>query len=52
MSTAILKFPNPLDPNGGNFTSIAQAKAVYKQITKSRAGKKQIQFDSQGNIIN
>lgn len=52
LSTAILKFRNPLDPNGANFTSIKQAKDVFKQIYKSRAGKNAIQFDSQGNVIN
>ena len=55
LSTAILKFRNPLDPNGGNFTSVKQAKEVLKRVYQSRASntpaKKTIQFDSQGNII-
>lgn len=32
LSTAILKFRNPLDPNGGNFTSVRQAKEVLKRV--------------------
>jgi predicted RNA binding protein with dsRBD fold (UPF0201 family) len=57
LSTAVLQFPNPLDENGGNYTSVAQALEVLKKITKSRAGKSStkssgtIQFDDKGNII-
>jgi len=63
LSTAILRFRNPEDPNGGNFTSIAQAKAVLKRVylynkaktegtqARSATAKNTFQFDSQGNII-
>lgn len=44
LSTAILKFRNPLDPNGANFTSVKQAKKVLRQVylyNKSQAEGKQ-----------
>ena len=38
LSTAVLQFPNPEDPNGGNYTSIEQAIDVLRRRTRSRAG--------------
>lgn len=50
----VRNIPNPEDPDGGNFQSTAQAKDYYKrkynQAPQLR-GKKPIQFDSEGNII-
>jgi hypothetical protein len=60
LSLFITKIPNPEDPKGNNFRSIAQAKDYFKRVYQSQAGttaptatpaKKTIQFDSQGNII-
>ena len=54
VSILVRNIPNPEDPNGGNFQSTAQAKDYYKrkynQAPQLR-GKKPIQFDSEGNII-
>jgi hypothetical protein len=51
LSTMVLKLPNPENP-GYNFSNIKEAKSYYKRMYESRAGKKTIQFDAQGNIIN
>lgn len=60
LSLAILKIPNPEDPNGGNFRSVPQARSYYEREYQRLSGTpapavaptgNTIQFDAQGNII-
>lgn len=60
LSLAVLKIPNPEDPNGGNFRNVSQARDYYKRQYQRLSGTpapaptptgNTIQFDAQGNII-
>lgn len=50
LSAVVRKMPNPNRP-GYNFSNIQEAKSYYKKLYQGQAGKKTIQFDAQGNII-
>jgi hypothetical protein len=50
VSAVVRKIPNP-DRPGYNFSNIQEAKSYYKRQYERQAGKKTMQFDAQGNII-